>query len=171
VSRTRERIRHYVAADPGVHFSELVRALDLAPGQVQYHTSRLVRADALVTEAHRGRTHYFTPAFDEWERTAVATIRRETARDILRVLIEQGATDPDPLARKIGVARSTLEWHLDALIAADLARKEGGEGAGVTITPAQPAATESLLAAVDPSVADRFLDRFERLVDALLAER
>ena len=38
---TRERIAAHVEHNPGVHFSELVRDLDLAPGQVQYHLRRL----------------------------------------------------------------------------------------------------------------------------------
>lgn len=37
MSETRDRIAEHVHARPGVYFNELVRALGLAPGQVQYH--------------------------------------------------------------------------------------------------------------------------------------
>lgn len=167
MGETRERIRAAIAADPGVHFRGLVRSLDVAPGQVQHHVRRLGSAGQVVSEGHRGRTHYYPPTFDPWERRAIAALRRETARDVVAVLLERGESDPATVADAVGVARSTLEWHLDALIDVDLVEKERVDGNRVALAPARPAETARLLATVDPSVADRLVDRFERLVDSL----
>ncbi|PSP46433.1 ArsR family transcriptional regulator, partial [Halobacteriales archaeon QH_1_68_42] len=121
MSETRERIADRVAADPGIHFSELVRELNLAPGQVQYHLRRL---DGRVVAADLyGRTHYYPSTVDERDRRVLAALRRETARDALAVLLRQGPTPPAAVADELGVARSTLEWHLDRLVAEDLVRK------------------------------------------------
>jgi predicted transcriptional regulator len=69
---TRTRIADCIATRPGIHFSELVRRLDLAPGQVQYHCRRLRKSDRVVEEHLYGRTHYYDPEFDAWERAAIA---------------------------------------------------------------------------------------------------
>ena len=37
MSDVRRRIERRIADDPGIHVNELVRELDLAAGQVQYH--------------------------------------------------------------------------------------------------------------------------------------
>ena len=168
MSKVRERIRDHVAAHPGVHFNELVRRLDLAPGQVQHHLKRLT-PDAVVAESLYGRTHYYPPAYDEWERGALAPLRRETARDVLEALAA-GPRAPDAVAAEVGIARSTLEWHLDHLLERDLVEKAYDERGRVTLSLARPAETADLLGAVEPSLPDRLVDRFTRLVDSLVSE-
>jgi predicted ArsR family transcriptional regulator len=168
VSDTRDRIRAHVAAEPGVHFNAITRALDLAPGQVQYHLRRLRRHDEVVAESLYGRTHYYTPEYDPEERRALALFRRETARDVLVVLLQNGPTPPATVASEIGVARSTLEWHLDHLVEQRLVEKRRDDDGRVTLALVDRETTVRLLRVVDPSLADRLLDRFTRLVDGLL---
>ncbi|MFB6155834.1 MAG: winged helix-turn-helix transcriptional regulator [Haloferacaceae archaeon] len=169
MNQTRIDVRDHIVANPGVHFNELVRALDIAPGQVQYHVRRLQRRGDVVAESLYGRTHYYPPTFDEWERSAVALFRRETARDVLGSLLEAGEARPSEVADSLGVARSTLEWHLDHLTEQDVVRKRK-EGNRVVLELERPDATRELLADVSPSLPERFLDRFTRLVDGLLEE-
>ena len=164
---TRTQIRTYVDSHPGVHFNGLVRSLDLAPGQVQHHVRRLVDAERLVREEFYGRTHYYPPGYDAWERTALAMLRRETARDVVAVLYDAGEARPDDVADQVDIARSTLEHHLDGLVAGDIVAKHR-EGNRVTLSLSRPDETLALLGAVEPTLAERLTDRFERLVDSLL---
>jgi predicted transcriptional regulator len=167
VSETRERIADRVAADPGIHFSELVRELNLAPGQVQYHLRRLDGVDAADLY---GRTHYYPSTVDERDRRVLAALRRETARDALAVLLRRGPTPPAAVADELGVARSTLEWHLDRLVAEDLVRKSRDRRGRVTLVLADPDWIGAHLDAVEPSLPERLVDRFDRLLDGLLPE-
>ena len=166
----RDRIRGYVASHPGIHFNQLTRDLDLATGQLQYHLKKLRRADELVSESLYGRTHYFTPEYEAWERGAVAVLRRETARDVLLYLIEEGPIAPTPVADDLGIARSTLEWHLDHLTEQNLVEKRRDERGRVTLALSRPDETATLLRLVEPSVPERLVDRFTRLVDSLVSE-
>ena len=170
MSSTRARVADHVAAHPGVHFNQLVRALDLAPGQVQHHVRRLVDDGRVERAEFYGRTHYYPPAFDAWERGALALFRRETARDVLGYLLERGDARPAEVADAVGVARSTLEWHVDHLVERDAVRKERDARNRVTLTLSRPEATARLLREVSPSLPERFVDRFARLVDSLLEE-
>lgn len=164
---TRERVADYVVANPGLHFNELVRRLDLAPGQAQYHLRRLARADRVVGEEVSGRTHYFDPALDPPERRRIALFRRETARDAVVELLDRPAP-PDAVADAVGVARSTLEHHLDGLVAAGVVEKRRDSRGRVTLALTDPEAAARSLRRIEPSLPDRLLDRFTRLVDALL---
>jgi predicted transcriptional regulator len=170
VTAQRERIRRYVADHPGVHFNKLARELGLATGQLQYHLKKLRRADALVSKSLYGRTHYYTPEYGEWERGAVAVLRRETARDVLLHLIESGPSAPAPVADDLGIARSTLEWHLGHLTEQDLVEKRRDERGRVTLVLARPAETAAMLRLIEPSIPERLVDRFTRLVDSLVRE-
>jgi predicted transcriptional regulator len=164
----RARILDLLNRQPGLHFAALARQLDLATGQAQYHLKRLRRAGRLVTHEHDGRTHYFPPDVDPAERRIVATLRRETARDIVATLVEDGPSRPNAVADRVGIARSTLEWHCDRLMEADLLRKEREERGRVTLALTDERDAVHWLLVVDPSATDRLVDRFTRLVDGLL---
>lgn len=170
MTHQRDRIQEYIATHPGEHFNALTRALDLAPGQVQYHLRKLRRQGAVVEERLYGRTHYYTPDYDEWERNALAVIRRETARDILLYLCEQESARPAAVADELDIARSTLEWHLDHLVEQDLVEKQRDKRNHVTLVVARPTETVQLLTEITPSLPDRMVDRFTRLVDSLLGD-
>ena len=169
MSETRGDIADHVRANPGVHFNAVVRALDLAPGQVQYHLRRLRSDGAVVAEEVRGRTHLYPPEFDGWERAALAMFRRETARDVLAHLLDAGEATPAQLTDELGVARSTVEWHLDELTDRNLVDKRR-EGNRVRLELARPEATADLLSEITPSLPERMVDRFTRLVDELVEE-
>jgi predicted transcriptional regulator len=161
MTETRARLYRHIESNPGVHFRELTRALDLATGQVQYHLSRL---ESVTSERVNGRTHYYVGEFDDWERTAYALLRRETARDVVASLLARETARPDDVASELGIARSTLEHHLDSLVEAEIVEKRR-DGNCVTLALCRPAATADALRTVDPSLADRFADRFQRLFD------
>jgi len=169
VTETRRAIADHVRDNPGVHFSGVVRALDLAPGQVQYHLRRLRGDDRVVAEEIRGRTHLYPPGYDEWERAALAMFRRETARELLAHLLDHGSATPADLADDLGVARSTVEWHLDELVDRDLVAKRRPDNR-VRLELVRPEATADLLASVTPSLPERMVDRFTKLVDGLVEE-
>ncbi|MDQ2071563.1 winged helix-turn-helix transcriptional regulator [Haloarcula sp. NS06] len=163
MSDTRARIHQHIESNPGVHFRELTRALDLATGQVQHHLARL---DRVHSESVNGRTHYYASSFDPWERHAIAFLRRETARDILVTLIQRETARPGEVAGHLDIARSTLEHHLSGLVEHDIVEKRRSEGR-VTLALCRPDLTVELLAAVEPTGPDRLSDRFTRLLDRL----
>lgn len=167
MSDTRRRIHEHVESNPGVHFNALARELDLAAGQVQYHVRKLLGNDRIVEEPVYGRTHYYPPTYTPWERRAVALARRETCRELLRYLLAAGSARPDEAAEAVGIARSTLQWHLDRLVEAELVEKRHVKS-GIVLEPVRPAETRRLLEEITPSVGDRLVDRFVSMVDDAL---
>jgi predicted transcriptional regulator len=162
---TRRRIAERVREDPGVHFNELVRTSAFAPGQVQYHLRRL---DDVVAESVGGRTHYFPPRFDPWERRALALLRRETAGDVVAELLADEPRRPAALADDLDVARSTLEHHLDRLLDHGVVVKRRDDRGRVELELSRREPTLDIVRAADPQLVERMVDRFERLLDRLL---
>jgi DNA-binding transcriptional ArsR family regulator len=76
---------------------------------------------------------------------------------------------PDELTAEADLARSTVEWHLSALLEYDLATKEY-EGRAVSVRLTQPKLLRGLLVEIDPSLPDRRVDRFSKLVDSPLKQ-
>ncbi|WP_435181413.1 winged helix-turn-helix transcriptional regulator [Halorussus sp. AFM4] len=167
---TRTRLQSHIETHPGQHFNALVRDLDLAPGQVQYHIQRLCTEDAVVQAEYYGKTHYYPPEIGEWERGVLALARRETARDVMFDLLEHSPCSPSEVAERVGIARSTLEWHLDHLVEQNIVHKQRDHRNRVTLELTEPEQTVELLNTIEPSLPARLVDRFERLVDQLLGE-
>lgn len=165
---TRDRIRTHVQDDVGIHFNELVRETAYAPGQVQYHVRRLIDADELVREEWYGRTHYYPPEYDEWERGVLALFRRETTRGVVVYLLEHEPCRPATVADDLEVARSTLEYHLEHLVDHGVVEKSYDRRNRVSLSLVEPERTAPLLSAIIPTVPDRLVDRFTRLVDEVL---
>lgn len=157
-----------VETHPGIHFNKLVRKLDLGQGQVQYHLGRLQSEGDVVADSLYGRTHYYSPDYDAWERRALALLHRETAGDIVAYLLTHGPTRPSTVAADLDIARSTLEWHLDNLESIDIVVKKRNERNEVTLWLGRPIDTVRLVRIADPSLRERLIGRFTRLLDRLL---
>jgi predicted transcriptional regulator len=166
MSDVRRQVREHVLANPGVHFNKLARNLDIATGQAQYHLRRLVRSDEVVVDQIQGRTHYFEPEYDAWERRVIALYRRETARDIITLLLDEGTLVASVIAERLDLARSTVSWHIDTLVDAGIVDQSYGEQGKVEVTLARPAETMQLLETVTPTLTDTLVDRFMRLADS-----
>ena len=170
MTESRAEVARYVREHPGSHFSAIVDALDQATGQVQHHVSRLVRDGDLERASLYGQTHYYPTGYDEWEQGAMALLRRETTRGLVAALLTEDGRRPGALADDLGVARSTLEYHLDRLVERSVVEKRRDDSGRVTLYLERPQETALLLAEVSPSYADRFVDRFVRLVDGLFED-
>jgi len=170
MSTVRERVHTHVEANPGIHFTALKEDLDIATGQAQYHLRRLDRAGEVVAEEIRGRTHYYDRSYDPWERRVLAFARRETARALLAHLLDDGPLGADELADRLDLTRSTVAWHVSSLTDAGVVEKSYGVRGRVVVELVRPDDTRRLLGDVTPSLADRLVDRFMRLVDEGLAE-
>lgn len=167
MTETRQQIASHVETNPGVHFSAICRNLDIATGQGQYHLRRLVRNGTLIREDICGRTHYYPEAYPVIERRAMALLRRETTRELVLVLLEHGEMSPTDLVQQVGVARSTIEWHISNLLEYELVEKRI-ENRAVMVALTRPEMMRELLVEIEPSLSDRLVDRFTRLVDSVI---
>lgn len=167
MTATRAEIRGAIQRWPGIHFNELVRRLDLAPGQVQHHIKRLQREGHIVREPVFGRTHYYASGIDDAERRAIAMLRRETPRAIVAHLLEDGPTQPRALASELDLAESTVSYHVDRLTEAGLVERVTTPGGPVRLRVVDPEILHTAFSRISPDPAARLTDRFERLVDDL----
>ena len=156
----RRRVREHVRTNPGVHFNELAQNLDIATGQAQYHLRRLGRRDEVVAERIRGRTHYFDPEYDAWERRMLSLYRRETARALITLLLDEGQLPAATIADRLDLARSTVSWHIDTLSEAGIVEQTYGDRGRAEVALTRPAETVQFLETVTPSLADTLVDRF-----------
>ncbi|MFW5956877.1 MAG: winged helix-turn-helix transcriptional regulator [Natronomonas sp.] len=169
MNKTRQRILEHVRANPGVHFNAIVRDLEVATGQAQYHLRRLVKRGDVDEESLFGRTHYYRPACEPWERRALSLLRRETSRQIVAMALRDGTVEAASVSSELDVVRSTVSWHLSNLEDADVVETGYTDDGRLAFELVAPERTRHLLEIVSPSATDSILDRFDRLVDDALS--
>lgn len=114
---TRKELFRHAESNPGIHFSQLKRDLEMETGLLQYRLRELERYDVLESEEYQGKRRVFVAQeLDDEERTVLAVLRYETTRQILLSLLEEGPTRNRELAEAVGVTPATISWHISNLV-------------------------------------------------------
>lgn len=103
---------------PGLHVRELARQAQTSEALALYHLDQLVSAE-LIEAADDGNYRRFYPAkggapSDE-DRAMMATLRRRVPLQIALFLLEKGTSSHQGLTDELGLAKSTVSYHVSAL--------------------------------------------------------
>ncbi|NPE09490.1 MAG: winged helix-turn-helix transcriptional regulator [Asgard group archaeon] len=112
----RARIYHLIKQKPGVHFSEIVKNLELSRGQTQWHLSWLERFEMIK----RKRTKQYLMFYlndgsfsdESSELTHVIILKSETRNQILSLIREEPGITQLRIRNKVQRSQSTVTYHL-----------------------------------------------------------
>jgi len=113
--RNRRRIVDHVAEHPGVHLRKVARDLGLALGTTEHHLHLLVRHGLLEVGQAQGQSCYFTPGTPEQDRLLWVVLRQDAQRRVLRLLAADPDLGPMDLARRLGLSKAAVAYHLQRL--------------------------------------------------------
>ncbi len=144
-SGPRADILRRVTDAPGIHLRGIERATGLPLGQVIYHLGRLERM-GLVNSIRDGgfRRYFLTRDIDRSEKRVFAAVHHDTPRGILRALSERPGQSHTDLRDALGVAGSTMTFHLHRLVDADVLERCAQEH-GVVYALRRPDVVERIL--------------------------
>ncbi len=125
----RKEIHRYIIANPGAGFSEIERGVPVNRGTLEYHLAVLHRERLVVAIYRNNRAFYFENAgrFSDEEMDGMARMKNERAQSICRFLSSSPDVSQKEIARWMGVTVSTISWHLQRLLKAQLVTS-GREG-------------------------------------------
>ncbi len=115
-SSTRLTIYNYVSGNPGVHFRGICSGLGLTVGVVQYHLNRLTSQGLLSSRKDRRYRRYFEARrFSEEEMEVFSTLRIETARRAISIILKSPRITHGALAAILGISSQGLTWVMGRL--------------------------------------------------------
>lgn len=164
----RRRLLDHVSAVPGAHLRGIERACSLPLGQVLYHLDRLERMGLIVSVRDQGfRRFYAAGNVGRSEKAVLAALRHEHPRRILLALLKRSPRSHKDMQEQLGVAGSTLSFHLQRLGAAGVIVRER-EGTANAYALAEPQVVARELVFYRGSFADAEVDAYVReLLDSL----
>lgn len=127
ISETAERILGCVRRYPGIHLRGIERALGLSSPLVHYHLKELVARGLVVGERLHGYVRYFPadlPAPSPDDRALLALLREDTPTALVLLLLDEGPLSHTDLARRAGLAKSTVTYQVDKLLEAGVLARD-----------------------------------------------
>lgn len=121
----RARLLALVRAHPGTHLRGIERLSGLPLGQVLYHLDRLERMSLIASSRDGGFRRYFaTGDIARSEKKYLAALRHEVPMRILLEILGEPRLTHKELQARLGVAGSTVSFHLQRLLAAGVLKRE-----------------------------------------------
>ncbi len=166
----RADILECVTRTPGAHLRGIERMTQLPLGQVLYHLDRLERMGLVVSSKDAGfRRYYLTKDVGRSEKKYLAALRHEVPRRLVITLLQTPGLAHKDLQAILGVAGSTLSFHLERLLASGvLVRHKAGPSHQYAV--ADPAMARWELVYYRESFADEEVDRYVKRVLGRLAD-
>ncbi len=159
----RRKIFQEVTLNPGLHYRELQRRLDMPTGLLDYHLSYLRDKDVIAARKDGHYTRYFpSHRISGTGKRAMSVLRQEIPRAVLIfLLLNPGSTHKNILGT-LTVSGATLSYHLKKMVTAGVlsSRKEGRFTHFDVVEPEEMART---LIVYRKSFVDGLVDSFVRL--------
>ena len=132
---TRRRVHDAVVAEPGIHFQALARKAGVGRGTLDHHLRKLVAAGLVTVRRSAGYTCYIAKGqVDRRLADAAPALRSEGSRAVLQAVATRPGASSRDLAAHLGLAPSTVSYHLKRLNEAGLVFGSG-DGAGARLSP------------------------------------
>lgn len=126
-NETREAIRGYVVATPGVHFSKLRDDLHLGTGETQHHLRRLEQRGTVESYKETDYRRYVSAGrFSDRERRTLGVLRRTTPRRVTIALLDDPTATGATLAGQLDVSRPTISAAAGTLAEAGVLDRTDG---------------------------------------------
>jgi predicted transcriptional regulator len=114
---TRGEIFGYIKANPGVHFSEIKRALELKNGSLAYHIKALEKRELIVSKIDRGYKRFYPKTIKLPERNIRELI--PVQRNIMQIVKENPGISQTSISEKLDVSFQLVHYHVKILRDAD----------------------------------------------------
>jgi predicted transcriptional regulator len=122
---TRGKIHGYLLANPGDYFNSIAKALDISSGNLAYHLRVLEREGEIVSKKDGVHKRFYPRGVKIG--TSTENELSEVQRSIYKVIKETPGIKQKDIASLLGVASSTVNYHIQKLIVSGLvlARRKG----------------------------------------------
>jgi DNA-binding transcriptional ArsR family regulator len=113
-----------VRARPGIHLRGLQRDLRMPIGSLEHHLRLLLKHQLVVSHKDGRRRSYYPSGQTEQEDIPwLHCLRQDTWRRLLAGLLDDPEGDVDRFSQRLGLARSTVAYHLRRLNKAGLVER------------------------------------------------
>ncbi len=112
----RDQVYSIIIKNPGLHFREIQRRVDIATGALQYHIDYL-KKKGLIKEEKSGKfVRFYSIKEETVDKNLMNLLRQDQVRKILLFLINKRRANTKVLAESLDMSKSTAQFHMNKLV-------------------------------------------------------
>ncbi|MBP2133647.1 putative transcriptional regulator [Methanomicrobium sp. W14] len=114
---SRKRIYDYICENPGSNFTDISRNTGINRGTLSYHVNILLGQNRITERKKYGFVFYFqnNEKYTPFEQDIFMLFKSRTSKRICRTIGSSNGVSASELSKKLGIAVSTVLWHLKRL--------------------------------------------------------
>jgi predicted transcriptional regulator len=161
--KNRRRIYDLLSSNPGLHFRELQRQLNMPIGMLDYHLKYLEKNGVIVSRPNTYYTRYYPyeRELGEDEKSILSFLRQEIPRGIIIYLLQNPRAKHREILSSFNVSGATLSYHLKRMAEKGIV-KQLRLGRESEFSLKDETKTMNLIIRYRRSFLDRIVDTFTR---------
>jgi predicted transcriptional regulator len=112
----RDKILSTIAQNPGLHFREIQRRVNIATGALQYHLDYLKKKNFIREEKQGKFSHFYALQAESVDSSLMNLLRQESVRKIVIFLMDRRRATLPSISKSIGLSLSTTSFHMQKLL-------------------------------------------------------
>lgn len=155
----RDKIYSMIVKNPGLHFREIQRRVDIATGALQYHLDYLKKKHLVYEEKEGKFSRFYAHQEIKIDEKLMNLLRQDQVRQIVLFLLTKRRATIKTIVAELGTSTSTTKFHLQKLLDAEVVIEKQQQGkAFYSIKEKEP--IMELLIVYKKSFMDRLVDSF-----------
>lgn len=125
----RQRVYDAVRRYPGIHLREIERQIGISAPLVQYHLRKLVEEGFVELHEQSGYARHYptdkgkSASVEPRDLPLVGLLREEVPLHVVLLLLDRGPMTHTALVEELGIAKSTVSYHLAKLAEAGVVER------------------------------------------------
>ncbi|MEM1724701.1 MAG: winged helix-turn-helix transcriptional regulator [Thermoplasmata archaeon] len=125
----RKLIYEVIENNPGIHFRELLRKLNLNVGDLQYHLDVLEKQYLIISKEESGYKRYYPRVMEKpEEKKYLPFLRQSIPRKIIIIILENDSADIEMIENETKLNRNTIFYHIKKMLNNGIINKIEKEG-------------------------------------------
>jgi predicted transcriptional regulator len=153
--------------NPGIRYRQLLRLTGSSNGVLSYHLAELERSRYIKVDRKRGVTRYYPFHISAEISKIIGHVRNSVSKQIISILLRKNGCTLGEMAVITKKAPSTVSWHLQRMIKAEIIRKVSVGCKFSTYRVLDGKLVEKVLSSYLGSPVDRAVNDYSDLIDEL----
>ena len=112
----RDRIYSTIVKNPGLHFREIQRRVDIATGALQYHLDYLKKKHLVYEEKEGKFSRFYVHQEHKINEKLMNLLRQDQVRQIVLFLLTKRKATIKTIVKEMDISTSTTKFHLQKLL-------------------------------------------------------
>ena len=116
----RDRIYSMIIQNPGLHFREIQRRVEIATGALQYHIDYLKKKHLIYEEKEGKFSRFYAHQEQKINEKLMNLLRQDQVRQIVLFLLTKRKASIKTIVKEMNISTSTTKFHLQKLLDAEV---------------------------------------------------